>query len=137
MGFRHLPRERSGGIGRIWEVDATIDSITINWGGLPTSLTPYFVNPVTGPSGNWRICRKPAGAITWDEFGTCDFWSDTFGGIYDPDPRPYTLTGLDRNTEYKIKVYLGTYRDNRRLPARTEWPATASAPDAGSLELFA
>ncbi|MBK7878455.1 MAG: fibronectin type III domain-containing protein [Planctomycetes bacterium] len=84
-------------VGNVWVVSKTDTSITIDWN----------VTDSDHPE-----CSPPFYQVCWKESGTlaivCNQNSATM------TTHPYTITGLDCGTEYKIKVHANTWRKNWR-----------------------
>lgn len=83
--------------GSVWSTSATETTITINW----TSL-PYGKYKWSGSYPKYKICYKKAGQ--W--VGSCSAHTVT------TNSKPYTITGLESGTSYKIKVYSHTLKKN-------------------------
>ncbi len=85
-----------GGFGSVWPQNTTKDSITVNW----SSPSDPYRNCASPP--RHEVCIKKAGSAV----DTCRNFS------LNTTTKPFTFSGLDAETRYKIKIYTKAEKKN-------------------------
>lgn len=85
-------------LGAVWPTSVTDTTIQVQWSDPGSTKYPYATNPP-----QWKLCWKK----TWTFSGICS------AGTTVTSSRPHTITGLQCDRTYKIRVEALTYKRKR------------------------